>query len=154
MCGRHRESSGQVTSEKTGRSEVERANRRSPGSFVGLLGIEILDIRDGSIDGSLEIRPELLAPNGYLHAGTVVTLADTMAGYGCWSHLPEGSSGFTTAEIKTNFLGTARSGVLSCTATLRHAGRSTQVWDAEVLNDQGKAIALFRCTQMILYPRA
>jgi 1,4-dihydroxy-2-naphthoyl-CoA hydrolase len=134
-------------------AEIERANRRSPGTMVGLLGIEILDIGDGTIDGRLEIRPELLAPNSYLHAGTVVTLADTMAGYGCWTNLPEGASGFTTAELKTNFLGTARSGTLTCTATLRHAGRSTQIWDAEVANDQGKVIALFRCTQMILYPR-
>lgn len=133
---------------------IERANRRSPGTFVGLLGIEIVSVGEGTIEGVLEVRPELLAPNGYLHAGTVVTLADTMAGYGCWDNLPEGASGFTTAEIKTNFLGTARSGLLSCTATLRHGGRSTQVWDAEVVNDQGKTIALFRCTQMILYPRS
>jgi len=132
---------------------VERLNRRSPGTLVGLLGIEILAAGDGTAQGRLVIRPELLAPNGYLHAGTVVTLADTLAGYGCWEHLPEGASGFTTAELKSNFLGTARSGELLCTATLRHAGRSTQVWDAEVATEDGKVIALFRCTQMILYPR-
>lgn len=142
-----------MTVEESRRTEVDKANRRSPGTFVGLLGIEIVEIRDGEIDGRLEVRPELLAPNGYLHAGTVVTLADTMAGYGCWAHLPEGASGFTTAELKSNFLGTAREGQLRCTAYLRHGGRSTQVWDAEVVNGEGKAIALFRCTQMILYPR-
>lgn len=143
-----------MTVEESHRTEVEKANRRSQGTFVGLLGIEIVEIREGEIEGRLEVRPELLAPNTYLHAGTVVTLADTMAGYGCWAHLPEGSTGFTTAELKTNFLGTARSGLLTCTAYLRHGGRSTQVWDAEVVNDQGKTIALFRCTQMILYPRS
>lgn len=133
---------------------VEVANRRSPGTFVGLLGIEILEMGEAHALGRLEVRPDLLAPNGFLHAGTVVTLADTLAGYGCWANLPEGASGFTTAELKSNFLGTARSGNLTCRATLRHAGRTTQVWDAEVINDQGKAIALFRCTQMILYPRS
>lgn len=139
--------------EKQGIRSVEIANGRSPGTFVGLLGIEILEMEEGRALGRLEVRPELLAPNGYLHAGTVVTLADTLAGYGCWANLPEGATGFTTAELKSNFLGTARSGELTCTATLRHAGRTTQVWDAEVINDQGKTIALFRCTQMILYPR-
>jgi len=136
-----------------GAAAIERANRRSPGTFVGLLGIEIVDIGEGVATGKLEIRPELLAPNTYLHAGTVVTLADTLAGYGCWAHLPDGASGFTTAELKTNFVGTARSGTLTCTARLRHGGRSTQIWDAEVSDDQDKVIALFRCTQMILYPR-
>jgi 1,4-dihydroxy-2-naphthoyl-CoA hydrolase len=136
-----------------GAAAIERANRRSPGTFVGLLGIEIVDICEGVATGRLEIRPELLAPNTFLHAGTVVTLADTLAGYGCWAHLPDGASGFTTAELKTNFIGTARSGTLTCTASLRHGGRSTQIWDAEVTNDEGKVVALFRCTQIILYPR-
>lgn len=133
---------------------LARLNRRSPGTLVGLLGIEIDSVGKGRASGKLEIRPELLAPNGYLHAGAVVSLADTAAGYGCWSNLPDGASGFTTVELKSNFLGTARSGRLTCAATLRHAGRSTQIWDVEVVSDEGKTIALFRCTQMILYPRA
>lgn len=139
-----------------GRSKEEtiaRLNGRTPGTLVGLLGIEITGAVDNTITGQLPLRPELLAPNGYLHAGTVVTFADTMAGYGCWTQIPDGATGFTTIELKTNFLGTARSGALLCTATLRHAGRSTQVWDANVTDEQGKTIALFRCTQMILYPR-
>jgi uncharacterized protein (TIGR00369 family) len=132
---------------------IARLNGRTPGTLVGLLGIEIVAVGDDSISGKLPIRPELLAPNGYLHAGTVVTFADTMAGYGCWTQIPDGATGFTTIEMKTNFLGTVRSGTLLCTATLRHAGRSTQVWDADVTDEGGKTIAPFRCTQMILYPR-
>ena len=86
-------------------------------------------------------------------AGTVVTLADTAAGVGCLSSLPEGASGFTTIELKSNHLGTAREGTLLCTATAAHLGRTTQVWDAQVSHeDTGRAIAMFRCTQLILYP--
>jgi 1,4-dihydroxy-2-naphthoyl-CoA hydrolase len=93
-----------------------------------------------------------LALNGYLHAATVVALADTACGYGCVMSLPEGASGFTTAELKANFIGTAREGGVSCDARLVHGGRTTQVWDAEVKSEAaGKAIALFRCTQIILY---
>ena len=132
---------------------IARLNRRTPGTLVGLLGIEIIGAGDNTITGKLPIRPELLAPNGYLHAGTVVTFADTMSGYGCWNQIPEGATGFTTIELKTNFLGTTRSGTLMCIATLRHGGRSTQVWDADVTDAHGKVIALFRCTQMILYPK-
>lgn len=95
-----------------------------------------------------------MAPNGFLHAGTVVTLADTACGYGCVRALPEGSSGFTTVELKSNFLGTAREGVIECRAEALHLGRTTQLWDATVKHrETGKTIALFRCTQMVLWPK-
>ncbi len=96
-----------------------------------------------------------MAPNGFLHAGTVVTVADTCSGYGCISSLPEGASGFTTIELKSNHLGTARDGTIECVAKAVHMGKTTQVWDAVVTSrETRKTIALFRCTQMILYPKA
>ena len=118
------------------------------------LGIEILEVSAERVRASLAIRQVLLAPNGFLHAGTVVTLADTCAGYGCIKALPQGANGFTTIELKSNHLGTAREGVIECVATPTHIGRTTQVWDATVTHrETGKTIALFRCTQMVLYPK-
>jgi uncharacterized protein (TIGR00369 family) len=102
----------------------------------------------------LPIRPELLAPNGYLHAASVVGLADTAAGYGCVESLPEGAVGFTTIELKSNFLGTLTAGVLAAEATLVHGGRTTQLWDVSVTDEAtGKLLAAFRCTQLVLHPR-
>ena len=115
------------------------------------LGIEVLEVGPGGVTGRLPVRPEHLAPNGYLHAATVIALADTMAGYGAIANLPEGASGFTTIELKANFVGTARGGAIACTATPVHLGRTTHVWDAAVTDEaSGRTIALFRCTQMIL----
>ena len=95
-----------------------------------------------------------LAPNGYLHAGSVITLADTACGYACVANLPQGAVNFTTIELKSNFLGTAREGVVACEAKAVHLGRNTQVWDALVTHvDTGKLIATFRCTQMVLWPK-
>jgi 1,4-dihydroxy-2-naphthoyl-CoA hydrolase len=94
------------------------------------------------------------SPNGFLHAGSVVTLADTAAGYGCVALMPAGASGFTTVELKSNHLGTALDGTVEVRATPVHLGRTTQVWDSIVKHrETGKTIALFRCTQMILYPK-
>jgi 1,4-dihydroxy-2-naphthoyl-CoA hydrolase len=94
----------------------------------------------------------LMAPNGYLHAGSVVTLADTSAGYGCVANLPPGAVGFTTIELKSNHLGSAEGGTIECVASAVHLGRSTQVWDAIVSHrESGRTIALFRCTQLVLY---
>lgn len=128
---------------------------KTGGEFLpGHLGIVVTAVSEGSVSAELPVNRSVMAPNGYLHAGSVVTLADSCCGYGCMANLPEGAQGFTTIELKSNHLGTARQGVITCTAKLFHGGRTTQVWDAEVKDkDSGKTIALFRCTQLLLYPR-
>ncbi len=128
-------------------------NARGAACLPGHLGIEIVEVEKGRVAARLPVRQQVMAPNGYLHAGSVVTLADTCCGYGCIASLPDGATNFTTVELKSNHLGTARDGVIECTATAVHMGRTTQVWDATVSHN-GKTIALFRCTQMVLYPKA
>jgi 1,4-dihydroxy-2-naphthoyl-CoA hydrolase len=120
------------------------------GFLPGLLGIEFDDVEDGVVRARLTLRQAHFAPNGYVHAGTVVTLADTAAGYGCLLNLPEGGTGFTTIELKTNFMRSAREGTVTCEARLVHGGRTTQVWDATVNDPEGRPMALFRCTQLVL----
>jgi 1,4-dihydroxy-2-naphthoyl-CoA hydrolase len=135
-------------------SIVEGLNERGTGRLPGLIGLDVLEAGEGWLATRLELRDELLAPNGYLHAATIVALADTSCGYGTFVSLPEGAEGFTTIELKTNFLGTKLAGVITCEARLAHGGRTTQIWDATVTDDDsGKLLALFRCTQLILYPR-
>ena len=132
----------------------EELNKRGTGTLPGLIGVEILEAEKGRLTSRLELREELLAPNGYLHAATIIALADTSCGYGCFVNLPDEAEGFTTVELKSNFLGTKREGAIACEAILIHGGRATQVWDATVSDEEsGKMLALFRCTQMILYPR-
>ncbi len=128
---------------------------RSQDSLVSLLGIQITDAGDGVSRGRMKITNQHLAPNGFLHAASVVALADTCCGFGTYADLPEGAEGFTTAELKSNHMGTARKGTLVCTAHAKHQGRTTQVWDAEVFSDArpDRPIALFRCTQIVLWPR-
>ena len=133
---------------------LDELNERGMGTLPGLIGLTILEADEGKISSRLDLRNELMAPNGYLHAATVVALADTSCGYGTFVNLPEGAESFTTIELKSNFVGTKRGGAICCEARLVHGGRTTQVWDATVLDEEGgKPIALFRCTQMILYPR-
>ena len=132
----------------------EELNERGTGTLPGLIGVEILEAEKGRLASRLDLREELLAPNGYLHAATVIALADTSCGYGCFVNLPDEAEGFTTVELKSNFLGTKREGFIECEATLVHGGGATQVWDATVTDDEsGKKLAVFRCTQMILYAR-
>ncbi|MEO8203064.1 MAG: PaaI family thioesterase [Betaproteobacteria bacterium] len=145
-----------MTSAPTFRPEFtpELLNAKGRGHLPGLIGIEILSVRAEGVESRVVVRTELFAPNGFLHAATVVALADTSCGYGCASHLPEGAAGFTTVELKSNHVGTARDGSIFCTAVPVHLGRTTQVWDAVVtVEGTERRIALFRCTQMVLWPR-
>lgn len=133
---------------------LENAQEIGVDRLPGLVGFKVTALEENRVAAELEVKPYLVAPNGYLHAATVIALADTACGYGCRAHLPDGAEGFTTIELKANFLGTAREGTIQTVATPAHMGGTTQVWDATVTRkSDGKAIALFRCTQMILYPR-
>lgn len=128
-------------------------NRRGEPHLPGHLGIRIKHVDATEVRAELEVNATLMAPNGFLHAGSLVTLADTCAGYGCVAGLPDGAVGFTTLELKSNHLGTARDGTVDCIASVVHRGRTTQVWDATITHrESGKTLALFRCTQLILYP--
>jgi len=117
----------------------------------GLLGIAFEPYEEtGVVRARLTLRKAHFAPNGYVHAGTIIALADTAAGYGCLLNLPEGGTGFTTIELKSSFLRSAREGTITCEAHLQHGGRTTQLWDATVSDPEGRAMALFRCTQLVL----
>ena len=130
---------------------VEELNSWRSG-LPALLGFEVVSAEAGLLRARMAVKPELLAPNGYLHAASVIALADSACGFGTMFDLPSGAKGFTTIELKTNFLGSTLDGVCTCAARRVHRGRSTQVWDADVtLVGRDKPLALFRCTQMILY---
>jgi uncharacterized protein (TIGR00369 family) len=129
-------------------------NDAGAGKLPGHLGVIITEVSASRVSGELPVAESVMAPNGYLHAGAIVTLADTVSGYGCIANLPADASGFTTIELKSNHLGTTLEGTIVAVATPVHRGRTTQVWDAIVTHKQsGRTLALFRCTQLILYPK-
>jgi 1,4-dihydroxy-2-naphthoyl-CoA hydrolase len=126
----------------------------------GLLDITVTQLTTQRVEAIITVQAAHLAPTGYLHAGTAVTLADTACGYGCLASLPPSKTGFTTIELKSNHLATARVGEqLNVVATPLHQGGTTQVWDATIIattsDDPSTArkIAVFRCTQMLLQAR-
>jgi uncharacterized protein (TIGR00369 family) len=129
---------------------AEELNAFGANGLPGHLGVEIVTADKGRVTSQLEIGEHHFAPHGYLHAAAVIALADTSCGYGCIVSLPEGGTGFTTIELKANFFRTAREGTITCEARLVHGGRTTQVWDASVAMPDGRPMAEFRCTQLVL----
>lgn len=133
---------------------VDILNERGREYLPGYLGIQITGLEINKVTSRMPIQRLHIAPNEFLHAASVVALADTTCGYATIAHLPEGAQSFTTIELKSNHLGTVTEGVVTCIATAQHTGRTTQVWDAIVMDEaSGRKLALFRCTQMILWPK-
>lgn len=129
-------------------------NARNAATLPGHLGIEVTRIDRDGMEGSFTIGPQHMAPNGYLHAGSLVSLADSLCGMACFASLPDTARGFTTIELKSNFFATALEGRVEGVARPVHLGGMTQVWDCEVTHrETGKRMAAFRCTQMVLTPR-
>lgn len=125
-------------------------DERQRGTLPGQYGLRVVELAEGRLAAEIDVEPWMWAPNGYLHAASVILLADTSAGYATVAHLPEGAKNFTTVELKTNFLGSAKEGTLRAECVAEHLGRTTQVWSSTVFGPNGRKMALFRCTQMIL----
>jgi uncharacterized protein (TIGR00369 family) len=133
---------------------IERLNQIGHEYLPGFLGVEMVELKEESLRSRMPVQKLHFAPNDFLHAASVVALADTTCGYATVAHLPAGARSFTTIELKSNHLGTVKEGSIACVATAQHLGRNTQVWDAVVTDEAtGRKIALFRCTQMILWPK-
>lgn len=138
----------------TNTTSVERLNAANEGKLPGHLGLTITAVEPGKVVGRFPVRADLVAHTGYLLAGSVLSIADILCAYGVSTVWPKGASGFTTAEVKCNFMGTLTEGAVVVTASMLHGGRTTQVWDAAAEDEaSGRLLAVFRCTQIILYPR-
>lgn len=133
---------------------IEILNQRGSEYLPGFLGVEMIELSQDSLRSRMPVKKLHFAPNDFLHAASVVALADTTCGYATVAHLPQGALSFTTIELKSNHMGTVKDGSIACVASAQHLGRNTQVWDATVTDEAtGRKIALFRCTQMILWPK-
>jgi uncharacterized protein (TIGR00369 family) len=133
---------------------LEDFNRYGEEYLFGYLGMEFLKVEDDEVIARIVLQQHHFGWNGYLHAGTIFSLADSCAGYGCVRSLPEGAAGFTTIETKTNFLSTVRQGSIQAIAIPLHRGKSTQVWDTSVSStENGQLLSCYRCTQMVLWPK-
>ncbi|MEL6324794.1 MAG: PaaI family thioesterase [Pseudomonadota bacterium] len=132
----------------------EAVNARNAGTLPSHMGLVLTALTREGAAGYIDIGSQHMAPNGFLHAGTLVTLADSLCGMACSASLKGTAAGFTTIELKSNFFATASDGRIEGHATPVHLGGTTQVWDAAVTHrETGKRLALFRCTQLVLKPR-
>jgi uncharacterized protein (TIGR00369 family) len=130
---------------------IEILHQRQADCLPGRFGLVVTRIAEGALDAEVALQPWMMAPNGFLHAASVLLLADTAAGYASIAHLPAGAKNFTTIELKSNFLGTVRDGTIRTECRADHLGRTTHIWSCVVFAADGRRLALFRCTQLVLW---
>ncbi|MGE0044226.1 MAG: PaaI family thioesterase [Hyphomonadaceae bacterium] len=115
------------------------------------MGVEIVEASKDKVIGKLKVEPGLCTTGGTLHGGASMAFADSLGAIAGFLALPEGATGTTTLESKTNFLGAAKQGtIITGETTPVHRGRRTSVWQTKITGEDGKAVALIIQTQMAL----
>ncbi|MFM9997334.1 MAG: hotdog fold thioesterase [Burkholderiaceae bacterium] len=122
------------------------------GTAVAHLGIEFLEVGDNFIRGRVAVDARTRQPYGLLHGGVSVVLAETLGSCGAVYALPEGFR-CVGLDINANHLKGATSGWVTGSTQPVHIGRSTQVWQIELRNDDGALTCVSRITMAVLGPR-
>ena len=131
---------------------LEACNQTSENTAVTHLGIEFTEIGDDYLRGRVPVDERTRQPFGLLHGGVSVVLAETLGSIGAFYASPEGHRG-VGLDINANHLRAATSGWVTGTARPVHIGRTTQVWQIDMVNDAGELTCVSRITMAILAPK-
>ena len=116
------------------------------------LGIEITEIGDDFLRGRVPVDERTRQPCGLLHGGVSVVLAETLGSMGAFYSCPEGHRA-VGLDINANHLRAATSGWVTGTARPVHIGKTTQVWQIDMVNDEGQLTCVSRITMAVLAPK-
>ncbi len=121
--------------------------------LAATLGITIHEGTKERVAGRLPVRPDICTAGHIVHGGAIMAFADCLGAVGAFLTLPEGASGTTTIESKSNFLGAGPEGaVLVGEATPVKIGKRVSVWQTRIRTEEGAEVALVTQTQMVLWP--
>ncbi|MDH1702892.1 hotdog fold thioesterase [Comamonas terrigena] len=133
-------------------ASLEEMNARNESCAVGHLGIEITEKGDDYLVGRVPVDARTKQPFGLLHGGVSVVLAETLGSVGAFNACPEGHMA-VGLDINANHLRPATSGWVTGTARPVHIGRTTQVWQIDMVNEAGELTCVSRITMAILPPK-
>ncbi|MCM3115148.1 hotdog fold thioesterase [Neobacillus sp. MER 74] len=114
------------------------------------LGIEITLVEKGRVMATMPVDERTRQPFGLLHGGASVALAETVASIGAYELADKETEGVAGLEINANHVRPKTEGVVTATATVLYQGRSTQVWDIKITDEEGRMICVSRCTMAVI----
>lgn len=127
---------------------------RADRGFDGLYGLELLELTDTTVRGKVDVREDLLQPLGLVHGGVYAAIAESLASLGTAFGVVGDGKFATGLSNQTSFLRPITSGAIHATATRKHAGRTTWVWEVETSDDAGRLCVLTRMTIAVREPRS
>ena len=133
-------------------ADVVAMNANNAQTAVGHLGIEITEVGEDYLVGRVPVDARTKQPFGLLHGGVSVVLAETLGSVGAYHASPEGHMA-VGLDINANHLRAVRSGWVTGTARPVHIGRTTQVWQIDMVNDAGELTCVSRITMAVLAPK-
>ena len=136
----------------TNPSSLDLLNQTTDRTAATHLGIESTEVGDDFLRGRVPVDERTRQPFGILHGGVSVVLAETLGSIGAFYACPEGHRG-VGLDINANHIRAASSGWVTGTARAVHIGRTTQVWQIDMVNDAGELTCVSRITMAILAPR-
>ena len=107
-------------------------------------GIEFAELESERVVAMMPVDGRHLQPLGFLHGGISVTLAESVATVGAWLNCPEGKIAFGS-EINASHLRPKREGTLTAVGTPVQVGRTNQVWEVHIRDQDDKPVCISRC---------
>ncbi|RHW42621.1 hotdog fold thioesterase [Neobacillus notoginsengisoli] len=119
-------------------------------TMIENLGIDITLLEKGRVEATMPVDERTRQPFGILHGGASVALAETVASIGAYELVDQETESVAGLEINANHIRGVKDGTVKAVATVLHQGKSTQVWDIKISDEEGKLICVSRCTMAVL----
>ena len=129
---------------------IELINQASQRGLIGSLGIEFTKIEAGTVEGQMQLSEKNCRPDGILHGGANLSLAETLAGLGSMLLVDVKEFNVLGIQVNGSHTGTLKQGKAFATAKIMHQGNQTHVWNVDVTNEEGRLISAVRVTNMIV----
>ena len=129
---------------------LEKLRANSTRNLGDVLGIEVRELTSERVVATMPVDDRTRQPFGILHGGASVALAETIASLGGAMNVDIERFSVVGVEINANHIRAKRDGIVTGTGTPIHVGRSTQVWEVRILDEEQRTVCVSRCTLAVV----
>jgi uncharacterized protein (TIGR00369 family) len=129
---------------------LQKINKRNAGTLMQTLGIEFVDMGDDYLEAKMPVTPAVHQPDGVLHGGATAALAETVGSSAAAVFCRKEGQMLRGIEISASHVRGVRSGYVTARATALHMGRTMQLWDIQIKNDEGQLVSSCKLTTLTL----
>jgi len=132
---------------------LEKLNSVGTNTLMETLDIKFIDVEENKVVATMPVTSKVHQPDGVLHGGATVALAETVGSYASFLSVDKDTQMVRGIEISANHVKSIKEGLVIATATPIHKGRTTQLWEIRIVDEQDKLISICKLTTMVLSKR-